>query len=338
MKEGDRRVTIKEVAQLAKVSSATVSRVLNMDATVNQPTRQRVINAAAALGYVPKKTGNHAEIQKRLLVMNIPSANNVFYSGIIAGAQVAAASFGYHLLVNVQKLNDTNLETFLQMLRQVKAIGLIDLNPLTLPLARRINEKLPFVRCCEYDEDCTEISYVGIDDRAAARRVMEHILSLRRRKIAVFCGPEQYKYTVHRKQAVLEELKHAGLDLKKEWVIYVPDEDFKMALTAATNLLSQKDCPDAVFAMSDMFAAATIRAAKQLDIKIPEDIIVTGFDDIDISACMVPSITTVRQPRYQLGFIAVKMLIGKIENNEIPYGQVLNADLILRESTQINQF
>lgn len=337
MKEGDKRITIKDVARLAKVSSATVSRVLNMDATVNQPTRQRVINAVAALGYVSKKTGNYAGEQKHLIVMNIPSADNAFYSGIIAGAQVAAASAGYHLLVNVQKLNDTNLEAFLQMLRQVKAIGLIDLNALTHQVAQRINEKLPFVRCCEYDEDCTEISYVGIDDRAATRRVMEHILSTGRKKIAVLCGPKQYKYTIHRKQAVFEELKHAGLAARQEWVIYVPDVDFNLALTAAMNLLSQEECPDAVFAMSDVFAAATIRAAKRLNIKVPDDIIVTGFDNIDISACMVPSITTVRQPRYQLGFMATKMLIGKIENNEPPYGQVFSTDLILRESTQISQ-
>ena len=107
-----------------------------------------------------------------------------------------------------------------------------------------------------------------------------------------------------------------------------------MALTAAARLLSLPERPDAVYTVSDIFAAAIIRAATQAGLRVPQDLIVTGFDNIDISESMVPSITTVRQPRYQLGFIAMEMLANKLRGHTEKEEQLLNVDLILRESTQ----
>ena len=129
MKSIEKRATIYDVAKLAKVSAATVSRVLKGDASVNAPTCRRVEDAAAALKY--ERRLRQTPSQNRLVVLNVPSLNNAFYSRIISGAQDAAATEGYHVLVNAQQINDVNVEAFLAMLRSVKAVGLIELNALT---------------------------------------------------------------------------------------------------------------------------------------------------------------------------------------------------------------
>lgn len=163
---------------------------------------------------------------------------------------------------------------------------------------------------------------------------MEHILSSGRKKIAMLCSPLRYRYARQRKAAFLASLKNAGIEVRPEWIVQVADIDFNMALTAAARLLSLPERPDAVYTVSDIFAAAIIRAATQAGLRVPQDLIVTGFDNIDISESMVPSITTVRQPRYQLGFIAMEMLANKLRGHTEKEEQLLNVDLILRESTQ----
>ena len=220
------------------------------------------------------------------------------------------------------------------MLRSVKAVGLIELNALTTDIARYLSQQIPLVRCCEYDDALPEIAHVSIDDFEATRRVMEHILSSGRKKIAMLCSPLRYRYARQRKAAFLSSLESANMEVRPEWIVQVADVDFNMALTAAARLLSLPERPDAVYTVSDIFAAAIIRAAAQAGLRVPQDLIVTGFDNIDISESMVPSITTVRQPRYQLGFIAMEMLANKLRGHTEKEEQLLNVDLILRESTQ----
>lgn len=123
MKSTENRATIYDVAKLAKVSAATVSRVLKGDSSVNASTFRRVEDAAAALKY--ERRLRQYPPQNCLIVLNVPTLNNAFYSRIISGAQDAAATEGYHVLVNAQQINEVNVEAFLAMLRGVKAVGLI---------------------------------------------------------------------------------------------------------------------------------------------------------------------------------------------------------------------
>ena len=234
MKSMKNRATIYDVAKLAKVSAATVSRVLKGDSSVNASTYRRVEDAAAALKY--ERRLRQYPPQNRLIVLNVPTLNNAFYSRIISGAQDAAATEGYHVLVNAQQINEVNVEAFLAMLRGVKAVGLIELNALTTDIARYLSQQIPLVQCCEYDDGLPEIAHVSIDDFEATRRVMEHILSSGRKKIAMLCSPLRYRYARQRKAAFLASLKNAGIEVRPEWIVQVADIDFNMALTAAARL------------------------------------------------------------------------------------------------------
>ena len=157
MKSTENRATIYDVAKLAKVSAATVSRVLKGDSSVNASTYRRVEDAAAALKY--ERRLRQYPPQNCLIVLNVPTLNNAFYSRIISGAQDAAATEGYHVLVNAQQINEVNVEAFLAMLRGVKAVGLIELNALTTDIARYLSQQIPLVRCCEYDDGLPEIAH-----------------------------------------------------------------------------------------------------------------------------------------------------------------------------------
>jgi LacI family repressor for deo operon, udp, cdd, tsx, nupC, and nupG len=166
---------------------------------------------------------------------------------------------------------------------------------------------------------------------------MNVILNTGKKKIAILSGPQQYKYAKERKKGYLLALQAAGLQLNDDWVIQLPEIDFNMAYPACIQLLNSLHRPDAIFAVSDVFAIAAIKAAQTVGLNVPNDLVVTGFDNVNFSGFMTPSITTVEQPKYKMGYIATDMLIDHIEK-KITEAQhvILDTDIILRESTTQN--
>ena len=170
---------------------------------------------------------------------------------------------------------------------------------------------------------------------AAAKTMMEYILSTGHTKIAFLCGPDRYKYARQRKAGYIQTLEAAHIPLNKDWIIQLPELDFDMALSSTHQLMSQKEHPTAVFAVSDVLAAAAIRGCRLAGLSVPADIIVTGFDNVNISQATSPPITTINQPKYQMGYMACELLIEKLNTPGAKPRQVLlNTELIIRESTQ----
>lgn len=330
----NKRPTVYDIAKIAGVSVATVSRVLNNFSMVKSTTRQAVLAAADQLHYQYDRYPVTLAVRDRLLVANLPSLSNPFYSDIIIGAQLAALRNGFNLLINQQELFESNINSFIKMLGSVGAAGVIVINSMEMSLMDVLAEQTCVVQCCEFDEKTNRYSYVGIDDDAATTNVMEYILSTGHRKVALLSGPPKYKYSIHRKRAYLSTLEKAGIEPRNDWIIHIPDVDFHMALSAASKLLSGPERPTAIFTVSDIYAAAVIRAAKEANLRVPEDIAVTGFDNVNISETVTPSITTVSQPRHQMGYLACELLVERILTPEAPTQQILlNTELIIREST-----
>lgn len=329
------KITINQIAAAAGVSIATVSRVLNHSNTVKSKTMQKVLDAMQALGYNVQQSLPHEKSgSSSLLLLNIPSMSNPFYSDVIKGAQAAAARYGYYLLINAQHINDGTFNAFLDVLKNIKVTGVIILNALQDKFFDALKSTIPFVQCCEYTENQSEISYTSIDDTLATRKMMDYILSTGHKKIALLSGPMRYKYARHRKQGYLQALATALIQPPDDWMIQLPEIDFDMALTATTRMLLATNPPNAIFTVSDVYAAAAIKAASLAGLEIPRDIIITGFDNVDISQTTNPSITTISQPKYQLGYTACELLIEKLQNPEtLPQQILLNTELIIREST-----
>lgn len=334
------RPTIAQIADLSGVSIATVSRFLNNSASVRASTGRRILKAAKELNYPISEAFSVSRPplmstdKKEIILINIPSVSNPFYNDVVKGIQDQARRRGYYTLLNVQHINFSTEAFFFDMLGSLCPCGAVILNHLEQKYFDMLYQTLPFVQCCEYMENQNLVSYTSIDDVWAAKSAIDYILSTGHKKIGIMTGPERYKYSRHRLQGYLQALKDADIPVNHDWIVQIPEIDFNVSLSSAYKLMSQPSHPDAIFAVSDVLAAAAIRGCRNAGLSVPKDVIVTGFDNIDISQATTPTITTIDQPKYQLGCMACEFLIEKLTNPEAPPKQVLlNTELIIREST-----
>jgi LacI family repressor for deo operon, udp, cdd, tsx, nupC, and nupG len=263
---------------------------------------------------------------------------NPFYSQVIFGAKSAAVRHGYQLLINEEHINGNTIDTLLNLIKTVNAAGLVLTNFVETAYLKKLSAVIPLVQCCEYDASLP-LPYVSIDDIAATHTVMNYLFSQGCGRIAFVNGPTRYKYSRHRLQGYGESLEKAGIEYDPEIVIQLPEISYDMAVSAITQLLTNqegKKPPDAIFGISDIFAAASIKAASRAGFSVPKDIIVIGFDNTDIASMTSPTITTIDQPRFQIGFTGTELLAERISNPSVPpRGILLETSLVVRESSAI---
>lgn len=188
--------------------------------------------------------------------------------------------------------------------------------------------------CCEYPEDHA-CSYVSVDDVTAAYRAVKYLISTGCTKIGFVNCSLMYKYARHRREGYLRALEDAGLAFNPEWYVTVPSVNYTLAYSSILQTLNSDSLPDAFFTCSDVYAAATINAAQNLGIRIPEDLSVIGVDNVEASRMTHPTITTISQPGFHMGQQACSILAEKIASPNSPHRQILlSTELIIRESTR----
>ena len=134
-------------------------------------------------------------------------------------------------------------------------------------------------------------------------------------------------------EGFLSVAREHELSLDPSWILQVPDNNYELACSAATHMLESDNPPDGVFACSDTYAAAVIRAARKAGLSVPGDLMVVGFDNIDIATMTTPTLTTVNQPRYRMGYGACNLLLERMSGNGPAHSMVMETELIVREST-----
>lgn len=330
----NQKATLFDVAKAAGVSPATVSRVLNHRSLVKEETVRQVQDAMNALNYAPKGAEEEREEDRvPLIVLNIPTSNTLFYQEIIRGAFEAAAAHGFFVIINEYSLKDGAGPDYSKLLRRTKANGVIMLNRVSEEFLSYVQEVCPVVQCCEHN-DQTAFSFVGIDDYKSARDAADHLLSCGCRKIAMLNGPLNFHYAIRRRQGFLDSLLQAGVTVPEKWLVSISDINYDMAFSACYRLLSLENPPEAFFAVSDVFAIAAVNAARQFNLRVPEDIMVVGFDNLEISKMTNPAVTTVSQPRLQMGYTAFELLYDRIVNpGSAPQSVILNTELVVRSTT-----
>jgi LacI family repressor for deo operon, udp, cdd, tsx, nupC, and nupG len=335
-KSSEKKPTYQQMASEFGVSIATISRILTVSSNVNSKTRERILPALANYGYdIAAIRANKPPSGKNILIFNIPSMGNPFYSQIAQGAKSAASRHQYHLLINEEHINENGFTNITGLIQRFNVAGLITTNHVPRELLKKLNAMLPQVQCCEFDEELN-IPYVSIDDIAATRKTMEYLFSLGRRNIAFISGPFRYKYARHRLRGYLEFLEKAGIEENKEFIIQLPDINYDMAASTAEHLLCSAKKPDAFYCTSDVYAAAVIKACARLGLNIPRDVVVAGFDNVDISSMVTPAITTTNQPKFQIGFSSCELLVELINNPDMTVRNILlETELIVRESTSL---
>ena len=325
--------TLVQIAGKAGVSIATVSRVLNDSGRVSPATRQRVFAAIRELEY-GSVSSRPESIFQAILVL-VPDFVNPFYASIIDGIQQTAHE--NHIEIFLMQTKDVyqNPSYYLNLLKRGNYSGVLWLCS-TPPegLLSLLENQCPIVMCCEYPENYP-CSYVSVDDATAAYRAVKYLISTGCRKIGMVNCSLKYKYARHRREGYLQALSDAGLVFNPEWYVTVPSIDYTLAHSSMLQTLNSGSMPDAFFTCSDVYAAATINAAQELGIRVPQELSVIGVDNVEASRMTLPTITTISQPGFQLGQQACSILVEKISYPEMSHRQILlNTELIIRGSTR----
>lgn len=328
--------TITSVAERAGVSVATVSRVLTGKGTVSKSTKQRVLQAAQQLNYRDGTLPSSVRRQKSgLVLVLVPRLANAFYTSIIDGIQCVLREYDYKLMLGQTLADSIKTRSYLNYLLNGMVDGIImmdyTIDQTMLKGTEEIRQRI--VQCCEMNAE-VECSYVTIDDIAASTQAVNYLISTGRKRIALMNSSMKFKYARGRLQGYRDALESAGIPVDQALITNVPDIDFNVAYSSADQLLELPDRPDAVFCVSDTYAAAVIKCATRKGLSIPADLAVVGFDNTDIASMIEPAITTVHQPRYQMGELSCRLLMNQIENEDAPVvKQVLKTELIVRDST-----
>ncbi|MFF0875170.1 LacI family DNA-binding transcriptional regulator [Micromonospora aurantiaca (nom. illeg.)] len=329
------RPTLEAVARLAGVSRATVSRVVNGSTTVAEPIRQAVRRAVEELGYVPNLAARSLVTQRTdsvALVMP-EAATRVFsddqvFPGIIRGAaqELETADKQLVLMLAGSPAGHERVERYTTG-RHVDGVLFASLHgedPLPGRLARL---GIPVV-CSGRPLDGADVPYVDVDHTGGVSTAVEHLIASGRRRIATIAGPQDMVAGIERLIGYRTAITEAGLP---ELVAY-GDFTRESGTAAMRELLAADPELDAVFAASDLMAHAALRTLREAGRRVPEDVAVIGFDDIETAAYTEPPLTTVRQPIVELGRSMTRQLLRIAAGEEVEQALVLPTELVLRES------
>lgn len=324
---------IQDVAQVAGVSVATVSRFFNDNSAVSLKTRKKVEEAIKQLNYEPSVLArNLRKTESRLLLVLIPKISNPFYSEIINGIQDIAVNNRYNILLCETDSNPEREDIYFNLLRNKMADGIITMDPaVQVDSLIELAESHPIIQCSEYAVE-SGIPYVTIDHESAAYQAVRHLIQLGHKEIALINSDEKFLYSRKRESGYRRALEKHEIPLNKEWIVRCEELEFINGQLAMRKILGGNKRPTAVFAVSDLLAIGALKELHHVGLRVPNDVALIGFDKISFSNMTYPALTTVAQPMYEMGKISAKMLIDKIKGKEVE-NVILDYELVIREST-----
>ena len=341
MMKKSRQPTIHDVAENAGVSIKTVSRVLNNEGNVTPETRSRVVEAIRVLNYRPNISARSLSGQRSYLIGLIYDNPSMSYmTNVIMGVMTACKKHGHHLIIEeVDGKSDNIVEAVSELALQSAADGVVLIQPICNNvdvLASLRSCSTPFV-CIAPDDVSDALLSVRMDDYQAAYDLTEYLISLGHKDIAFIKGPADYYASRIRFNGFKDALIHHGLSINSEYIVQGAFS-YRSGLECAEQLLSYSSKrPTAIFAGNDDMAAAVIATAHKLDIDVPGEISVAGFDDSPMASTIWPQLTTIHQPITDMASAAVDLLIdragGKGLNRDDREERLLSFKLMIRQST-----
>lgn len=336
----DRKPTITDVARLANVSIKTVSRVINGERYVTPDMQAKVRKAVAELGFHPNLSARSLAGDRSFLIGHLyGDPSGTYTSEIQAGLLNRCREHGYHLLIEEIDYSGPDVEQRSSaLLHQLRLDGVVLTAPVTDNEAvQRVLEqaRIPYVRITPEHETETAPS-VRIDERQAAIKLTQHLLSLGHRRIGFIKGSPNHAATELRYSGFHEAMQEAGLAVEPE-LVEKGRFNYASAMPCARRLLAREDRPTAIFASNDEMAAAVIAVAVEQGLSLPQELSVVGFDDTPMAQMLSPSLTTVRHPVREMGEAAADILFAAFAQKgqaapAAPH-RVLPYEIILRQST-----
>jgi len=329
------RTTMKDVAKKAGVSTATVSRTLTSPDKVSPSARSKVMKAMNELGYSSVLSPRHQKSNdSRTLLILVPDICDPFFHEIIRGIEVTAAAEGYLVLTGDCAHQNLQEVSFLDKILTRQIDGLLLLGsqvPVLSELSYR--EQLPpLVMANEFSADLA-FPTVHIDNLTAAFNAVNWLLDAGLKKIACITGPDTMSHCRYRRQGYIQALNRRNIPVEPRYLAR-GDFSFSSGSDALTYLMQLPDPPDAIFCHNDRMALGVLHQASVMGIRVPEQLSVIGFDDIDAAQYSHPPLTTVTQPRFRIGCEAATLLIEIIQGKRVNGGsRLLEAGLTVRQST-----
>lgn len=327
---------INAVAKRAGVSASTVSRVISNKSYVKEKTRQRVLKAVEELNYIPNVLAKGLKMgTTNTIALMVPSIQNQIFPIVARGVEDMARKNGFTVILCNTDEDIAVEKDYINKLRNRWVDGFIvsSMMPNSDHIYKLQEEGFPVVLTARYNDD--RISAVVIDNYQAAYDAVCHLVKTGHKKIAIALGRINLPIYQMRFDGYKDALEHNGINLDEKLIINDTNGDSGF-YHSTINLLKTGIRPDAIFATSDPKAIVVVRAITDFGLKIPEDISVLGFDNIEMSSLMEPPLSTVSQPLYEIGELAAKKLIDMIRGNgpAVPTVDVMRTDLIIRKSTR----
>lgn len=333
--------TIRDVALLADVSPMTVSRVINGNPRVRAETRERIQQAIAELGYVPNSLAQGLSRQRAgTLALIVPDFVDPFFTLVLRGAEDVARRAGYRVILCNSGGDTEREDAYLENMvaHRVEGVLIAPVGNGSRRNLRRLEQHgVPFV-LVDRRIPGVESDLVQGDSVAGARRLVEHLLSLGHRRIALVTESDKVSTSRDRLQGYREALTAAGIPFDPSLIVEASAATIKGSLIATRALLAATladgAAPDAIFAVNNLVAVGAIQAIRERGLDVPTDIGVACFEDIELASLLHPFLTVMSQPAETFGTIAAQLLLERIGDRATERRRlvVLQADLIVRES------
>ena len=333
-------VSIKEVAQLAGVSIATVSRCINNPEKVTEKTRLKVQDAIAETGYAPNTLAQSFRRGRTNLIMVVlPSIGDPFFTAVMRGIRTAAKARGYSVLIEETQFNTMTADEIGAKLASKQTDGIIllaSMSPFgTDILSASSRRRLPIVVGCEkVSSDLADLPSVHIDNVAAAKDATNYLIAQGHEKIGMIYGQKSSLLTKDRELGYRAAMKQARLPIQSGWVAE-GQLTINGARQATRELLDHNDRPTAIFCANDEMAIGCLHEIKAAGLKVPDDISVIGFDDIRYAEVTDPPLTTISQPAEEIGERVMYRLYQRIEEgrgNGDEESTIVPHKLVVRQS------
>lgn len=328
-------VTIKDIARIANVSYATVSRALNNHKDVNEQTKQKILKICKEVGYSPNAIARGLVKQNTYTIgLLVPDITNPYYPEVARGVEDEASKENYNVFLcntNWDMMKEVDYFNLL-IAKRVEGIIIAPVSDDTMKFVDKFNDRLPIIFLGTRVEG-DKYNYIVIDNIKGGEMITEYLISLGHRKIAFIGGMQGSSTFVDRVSGYKNALKKHNIEIDEK-MIFTSGYRKKDGSNTLRAMVKESNMPTAIFAISDLVALGVIEAAEEMGLSIPDDISLVGFDDIPYASLPKIRLTTVSQPKDNIGRESVRILLEKLESKDIHTGlqRIVQPELVIRST------
>ncbi|MFC0434147.1 LacI family DNA-binding transcriptional regulator [Kutzneria buriramensis] len=331
-------VSIKDVAALAGVSIGTVSNVLNRPDVVADETRRKVLAAIEELGFVRNESARQLRTgTARAIGLVVPDVSNPFFTDVARGAEDAASDAGHMVILCNSDESEQRQDRHLQLLAEQRVHGVlitpVDAAPEPV---RRLRDRGVSVVLLDRHADVADACSVSVDHRIGGTLAINHLLAEGHRELAMVTGPLSIAQCRQRLDGARDALVAAGRDPDGLRVVEVAAMNVASGRNAGERVLAGTRRPDALFCANDLLALGVLQVMVRAGVRVPGELAIVGYDDIDFAAAAAVPLTSVRQPSRSLGRRAAELVLGETNSprEHVHHHVVFPPELVVRESSR----